>query len=312
MNLPEYFFDRNLTSTEFRVLATLLHVSRNSVADISMDELGILTSLKREAIRRAIRGLESHEVLMTVRRKRNLAYKSYNRYFVGPCLENEVFVEEEQCLEKEASTVDLDIVNSNNHITVVKKNTSYSFANAGGKMHYSRGENLDGDDSIGGFGLFEEEVAKPKNKAISKRDPKTRGWRPKEEWTTVDVAHEFTYLLGKKNPMTPGLVNASKIAGALRGYRSKGFTTALVELALVEKFFEDPYNYRDALENPGAILGRFLNMFKTDLSLVDTGVSEASPLDEFVYASDGRQFDNSIAGRKSMERYEERVKNNDV
>lgn len=312
MNLPEYFFDRNLTSTEFRVLATLLHVSRNSVADISMDELGILTSLKREAIRRAIRGLESHGVLTTVRRKRNLAYKTYNRYFVGLCLENEVFVEEEQCLEKEASTVDLDIVNSDNYLTVVKKNTSYSFANAGGKMHYSRGENLDGDDSIGGFGLFEEEVAQPKAKAVSKRDPNTRGWRPKEDWTTVDVAHEFTYLLGKKNPMTPGLVNASKIAGALRSYRSKGFTTALVELAIVDRFFEDPYNYRDALENPGAILGRFLNMFKTDLSLVDTGVSGDSPLDEFVYASDGRQFDNSIAGRKSMERYEERVKNNDV
>jgi DNA-binding MarR family transcriptional regulator len=310
VNLPEYFFTKQLTSTEFRVLATLLHVSRNSVADISLDELGLLTDLKREALRRAIRGLEGHGVLRTERRKRNLGYKSYNRYFVGEHLENEALVEEEQCLEKEASTVDCLTIDSVNYLTVVKKNTSYSFAKTGGKMHYTRGEDTSGDDNIGGFGLFEEEVAKPKGRPVSKKDPNTRLWRSEEEWTPTDVAYEFTRMLAKKNPMTPGLVNANKLAGALRGYRAKGYTTAVIELALVRQFFEDPYNYRDALENSGAIIGRFLNTFKTDLSQV--GVSEVSDIDEFVYASDGRQFDNSIAGRKSMQRHEERAAQNDV
>lgn len=179
------------------------------------------------------------------------------------------------------------------------------------------------DDNVGAFGLFDSEFAeKNAGPVVSKRDPKTRSKRPQAEWTAADVASEFSSRVYKVIPGVPNLVNTDKVRGALSRIRKQFDSNALIELELVKMFFEDPWLVREGSEKPQFITGRFLKMFTShyDQALRNLGLperqgpSEADTaydgVSDFVYASDGRRFDNSMPGRLALAKYQERVKKN--
>jgi hypothetical protein len=169
------------------------------------------------------------------------------------------------------------------------------------------------DDSIGGVGKLESETPRT---PPSKKDTKTRGLRPTAEWTSRDVAAEFSYLVGKKFPWLPGTVNVGHLAGALAKQRNQYQTTALVELELLKMFMADQKNFIGIGNEAPYLYKKFLMMFKTHLVKAHNnlgivlpnvqGVSEEINTD-VVYASDGRTFDNTIAGRSALERYEKKL-----
>ena len=178
------------------------------------------------------------------------------------------------------------------------------------------GEDTTGDDNIGGIGLFEDELPAVQKSALStnKRDPKTRKRRPQSEWTVWDVATEFSFQLGKRFPHLPGLINVREVAGALRGYRSKYGTTAVIENELMRMFFADEHNLKNASEESSTIHRKYLNMFKThmnrayenlgfDTPKIDT-VEDVRTSVEYIYATDGTEFVNSLIGRKQLAQYE--------
>ena len=182
-----------------------------------------------------------------------------------------------------------------------------------------RGEDTAGDDEIGGVGLFEDEKpAAVKHKlSTDKRDPKTRGRRPQEEWTPADVAVEFSYQLAKKYPYLPGLLNTGQLRGALAKNRKQFGITAVIELEILRMFMADDSKHR--IDQPQLIYKFFLRMFTThmDKALANlgmptrrelSGVVDDEPVEMYVYASDGRAFDNSMFGRRQLEKYEGKLK----
>lgn len=338
MNLPSEFFATPLGHPEFRLAISLYHLSsRTLTVDATMEELSILTGMGQESLRRALRGLEDAGLVATTRTKRNFGKWSKNVYqLVLPSLENEVLPTSPP-LENEGSTHgqvvprELNSLSSTDNQVSNANNTSYYLVNAGGvnakeKIVVSRWS-PDDDDGIAGVGLFEDEIqdGKPKPKA-DKRQSKTRGQRPESEWTTNDIAAEFSHQLGRRFPYTPGLVNTSALRGALSKYRAQYSTTPEVEMELMRMFFEDDRNLKNADTEAHRIHGRYLNTFKTDLAKayerlglehtsrllntdLDTPVVAAETQVEYIYASDGRRFANTVFGRRAMEAHEERKSN---
>ena len=146
----------------------------------------------------------------------------------------------------------------------------------------------------------------------SKRDTKTRGKRPQAEWTVRDVAAEFSFLVGRKFPWLPGTVNVNNLAGALAKNRKQFNTTALLELDVLKMFMADENNFRDVGDKAPFLYKRYLAMFRTHMNkaISNTGtivVSQDDGIEKVLYASDGREFDNTIVGRKALERHEARI-----
>ena len=180
------------------------------------------------------------------------------------------------------------------------------------------------DEPVGGFGLFDDEIAaKTAGPKPSKRNPKTRHQRPKEEWTSADVASEFSSRVYQAIPGVPNLVNTEKVRGALAKMRKQFDSNALIELEIMKIFFEDPWLKSNGQDNPQFIAGRFLKMFTQhyDQALRNLGLPpRETPTDqdvtvdvaEFVYASDGRRFDNSMPGRAALDRYEDKLRRKNV
>lgn len=179
----------------------------------------------------------------------------------------------------------------------------------------------DDDSDIGGFGLFEDEKPASVKAKLSTdaRDPKTRKRRPEETWTPADVAAEFAFRLSMRHPLIPGLVKTDAIRGALAKQRKQYGVTAVIELEILKMFmandsFHKDWNIGDAYK---LLPGRYLRMFTThmdealrnlgmpsrrDLASVSVAIE---PTAEYVYASDGTAFDNSMSGRLNMREYEE-------
>jgi hypothetical protein len=180
------------------------------------------------------------------------------------------------------------------------------------------------DDDIAGVGLFEgEKPAAIKHRlSVDKRDPKTRGRRPQEEWTAADVSVEFSFLLSRKYPYMPGNFQTSPLRGALAKNRKEYGITPLIELEILRMFMGDERNHKDAETKPDMMYRRYLKMFQTHMgeALKNLGMPSTKELadadvvrdkvEEVVYASDGRAFDNSIPGRKSLQKYEEKLRVN--
>ena len=299
MTLPEAITKLPLTRSESKTIEAIYRSSVDGVSDISTEELGRETGYTMETLRRAFRKLESLGVLRTERTKKNYSPKltgrfANNRYHVN------VWSSDVGSSYGQGD--------SNSNTVGNKKDTTY-LSNAKGEEVKS----FDNGDDIGGFGLFEEDIQKPAVK-INKRDPKTRGRRPEEEWTVYDVASEFSFQLGRKFPYTPGLVNVAAISGALRKYRAEYGTTSTIEMEILRKFFSDERNYRNADQSPEKVHSWYLRMMKTHMAdvlqdfdmPVDTGVTEDT--EEFLYALDGKRFDKSFAGRKALESYEGKLK----
>jgi len=171
----------------------------------------------------------------------------------------------------------------------------------------------DGDD-LAGFGLVEERDA-PQPK-IRKSDPKTRGKRPEHEWTALDVASEFSFRVGRKYPLLPGTVNVRQLAGALSKFRKQYDTNALIELELLRLFMADERNFKNVGDEAPLLYKLYLASFKTKINQAreNLGLKKINAVLEPVVkmgtlvASDGLVFQNTIAGRAQLERYEKKLK----
>jgi len=330
----------NLSPAALRTwLAIRACLARKRPVQPSMETLETLTGYKRQRLSTAITELKNEGFLEVKRTKRNLGKLSYNEYSIpgihtdtsepSPGIPEDTLTTS-PCIVEDTSTADS---NSNNYLTTVITNDLTSHRKNPRLKEFPvtskwrpRGEDTTGDDEIGGFGLLEDEQpAAVKHKlSTDKRDPKTRGRRPEAEWTPVDVAVEFSFQLARKYPLLPGLVNTKQLSGALAANRKKYGITAPIEMEIMRLFLGDERKHFDwnVNENYKLLYKRFLRMFTTDMdrALNNLGmpsrreltevVDEVAfePASEYVYASDGRKFDNSIPGRKSLQRYEEKLK----
>jgi hypothetical protein len=275
-----------------------------------------------------LRGLEKAGLVETVRTKRNLGKLSFNRYkLVSPSHKIVGLTP-----EPPHKTVDspphkivgstADIGNTSNYLKV-NKTTSYLVPSGtkGNRRSFILVNRWQEDDSVGGFGLFEDELAeKTSGPSVSKRNPKTRNQRPQHEWTAADVASEFSSRIYKTIPGVPNILNTDKLRGALSKMRKDYDSNALIELEIMKIFFEDPWLQREGVDKPQYIVGRFLKSFAAhyDQALRNLGLPErnipsendvlSASSAEFVYASDGRRFDNSMPGRLALDKYEDKLR----
>lgn len=96
----------------------------------------------------------------------------------------------------------------------------------------------------------------------------------------------------------------------------------MIELEILRLFLGDERNHKDAEQKPDILYKRYLKMFQTHMSeaLKNLGMPSMRELgeadvvrekvEEYVYASDGRSFDNSIPGRRRLQKYEEKLQAN--
>jgi len=346
MNLPPEIFDSKLTSSEFKTIIAMYHLaSPEGLVDVSKDELTILTGYSAETLRRSFRGLENAGLLETQRTKRNLGKWSRNIYHLVSPSHNSVetgvlpsHISEDFTPQPSPILVEIAGTPSHNSVWSTASNNSNSNSSKTTKLNTSyligdasvptkevivekwrpRGEDTAGDDEIGGVGLFEDEALRKQPQAkIDKRDVRTRWKRPEDEWTPGDVAAEFSYRLSMHYPMTPALVNTKDIRGALSRWRKQYGITPQIEMEIMRMFFEDERNFRDADKKASQVHTWYLHMFKTHMQSAfdrlgieyekDTPTQEVT---DVLYASDGRTFENNIAGRSALKNYEERISKN--
>jgi hypothetical protein len=329
MILPDEAFSSNLTATEFRALVAICHLMpSDGVLRVSHKELGILTQCHRNTLSRAVQGLERAGLLSVEQSRRNYGKLSTNVYkLTAPSFINGARLITQPSTINGAPTYDYSSSNSSN------SNKNYSNSNesitsqsevvfkevivSSSKRWVPQGDDTSGDDSIGGVGLFDDEKPAVKSKlSTDKRDPKTRGRRPEHEWTPADVAAEFSFRIGRKFPLLPGLVHVGKLGGALARNRKQYGVTAAVELELMKMFFDDTRNFHQAESQPHYLYRKFLRTFTTHMDealrnlglpprhTVDMPDTVSAMVEEYLFASDGRKFDNSMPGRAALERYE--------
>jgi hypothetical protein len=288
-----------------------------------MEELTQVTGYSRTTLFRTLSGLTDNNLIKTVRTKRNLGKLSYNKYQIvlgfkseilkpSPSFNPETWVSEPG-FKSETSTADYiatKVTTTNIDINNIKITNIAKEATVVSKWK-------DDDDEIGGFGLLEGEVpSSQKAKPASKRDPKTRFQRPQEDWTAFDVAAEFSSRLYDEIRGIPGIIPTTQLGKILATFRQKYSFTSVVELEVLERFATDPNNAPLVRKDPGSAYKLYLHALMTQSGKV---INELGMNDEFeqkpeknIYASDGRRFDNSMPGRASLARYEEKLKKNDI
>jgi hypothetical protein len=332
MCTAEEKFFTPLSASEYRLLDVLCTLSIDSVADVSLEELARYAQCSEESIRRALRGLERATLIETTRSKRNLGKYSYSSYkLISPSHKNvgrsgspshkSVGLPSHKNVGSTADYIDIDITSNK-----INKTTSYlqgADAPSGKKKGTIKLVNRwqDDDANLGGFGLFENEIQERNTPKITKRNPATRRARTQADWTPHDVAAEFDDKLRGRLPVMPQPINTREIAAVIGKYRKNSGSNALIELEVMKMFFEDPWLDKAVSDRQIAwIQKRFLKMLSTNFLQAAKNLNMAvantpdeidlEPQDEFVYASDGRKFDNSMPGRMAMERYEEKLRRN--
>ena len=325
-----------LSASEYRLLDVLCLLSKRNLATPTMEELSRYTQSSDESIRRALRKLEQLELIKVERTKRNFGKFSYNKYYlISPSHKNVGSPDEPSHKNEEleispshknvGSTADIDIAINNN---IENKTTSYFMF---GTEHKRTKEVVvvsgwqDDDKGLAGFGLFDDEVpASQAPEKISKRSSKTRNLRPQEEWTALDVAAEFSSRVYQKLPGAVHVVNTLKLQQILSKNRKQFNLNSIIELEVMRLFFEDHWFRTEARKSPHYIQGRFLKFFTSHLAVAlknlglhsDLAMTEeqamTSKQSEFIFASDGTAFDNSMPGRKDLEQYEEALRRESV
>ena len=291
-----------LSKSEKRLLEALEGlVDRWGEINATMVELGQITGYGRTALSKAAGSLQAAGLIRIVRTKRNFGKLYKNRYFL---LQS----------EKRTSTADYSDLDSQLDITTVTTkviNTSYLLC-AKAQEEGDMVNKWEDDEGLGGFGLLEGELpAAQKPKPVSKRDPKTRHQRPKAEWTTWDVSSEFAYQLYQNVRGIPGLVNISKLAPVLGKYRKDHGTTALYELEVLEMLVGDERNLVKVKKEPHNAWKLFLRMMATHGNQATEQIiaeTETAIREEFLFASDGKRFDNSMPGRVALENHEQKLR----
>jgi hypothetical protein len=321
----------SLSANEARTLLALRHLSdRDGKIVATMEELGILTHYSRETLRVAVRSLEDRGLITTRRTKRNLGKLYKNEYqliqknlasdsekpenLASPA---EVFAQ--KFLASTAGTDDIGIPSTNSKSIVL--NTTYLIPSEAREEKFKEVKLVnkwqdDGDDIVG-FGLLDGEVqASLKPVPVSKRNPKTRWQRPQDDWTPADVATEFSYRMYQKINNAPAMINTAELRGALAAYRKRYNTNATIEMSVMEKFFGDIRIWSQAKKAPHFAHKIFLRLITTEtanvmdeLGMDDVVAEVAKPArEQYVYASDGTKFDNSIPGRVDLREYEEELR----
>jgi hypothetical protein len=116
-------------------------------------------------------------------------------------------------------------------------------------------------------------------------------------------------------PGIPGVVNTRNLWGALAKNRKAFGVTAVLEYELMEKYFADSRNITSLKQAPAYAHAKFLTFITNNIQSVasDLGIEDMpedvptiEPTDKYVYASDGRRFDNSMPGRLALKQYEKR------
>jgi biotin operon repressor len=307
MQIPDEVLDKGLTPREFFLLAVLFrNVDRWGDVNLTQEELTELTGSSRTTLWRDMTSLEQHGLVDVSRTKRNYGKLYKNRYKL-------------LCLSRETSTPSEVVLTttklSTTGTTLTKeKNTTYSLWGSAPKEEKEMVNNWQDDDDIGGFGLLEGEVpAAQRAKPVSKRDPKTRHNRPQHEWTPNDVASEFASQLYGKIRGIPGLINISRLAPILGKYRKDRGTTALFELEVINLMMNDDTRLHEVKKDPANAWKILLRMLAThgkkaqeNLGQTDEELDEPI-MERYIYASDGRKFDNSMPGRAALERWEEKL-----
>lgn len=334
MQVPEEVLDKGLTPRQYFLLAHLYrNVDRWGEVNLTSEELEQLTNTSRTTVWRDMTVLEDLNLVQTYRTRRDFNKFSKNRYtLVAPCFTTET----EPCFQPETSdekTVSLcfppetsttDYVDSNKLLTTVttlESNTSYLIYNDASSVVLEKKKpkrekkmvnKWQDDDDIGGFGLLDGEVpAAQRQKPISRRDPKTRHNRPQHEWTAQDVASEFATRMYDKVRGVPGLVNVAKLAPVLNKYRSEYGLTPIMELDVLDMLMGDDRKLQAVKKDPVNAYKIFLKMLAThnQKSITNLGLEnlDSAPIQQYVYASDGKRFDNSMPGRKAMQSYEQKL-----
>jgi hypothetical protein len=207
----------------------------------------------------------------------------------------------------------MDVTSITNKALVIKidKALDTTYLMEGEKKVVNRWK--DDDEDLAGVGLIEEKPVQAKK--ASKREPKTRHSRPIEDWTPADIATEFSYRVYQALPGIPGVINTRSLWGALAKNRKQFGVTAVLEYELMEKYFADARNLTSLQHAPAYAHAKFLTFITNNIQAVasDLGVEDlpedipmVEPLNKYVYASDGRRFDNSMPGRLALKEHEKR------
>lgn len=307
----------SLTANELRTLLALRHLADfKGKVKVTMEELGILTKYSRESLRVALRGLESAGHVATSRTKRNLGrlYKNEYQLFPENLASDDISTKNlsSEVPENLASTADY-IVSNDLDSKVLVKNTSYSLGAEAPVEEFKELKVVNrwsDDDDIPGVGLLDSEIeAKQKPKKVSKARPVNRMLRPESEWTAQDVATEFSMMLYQHCKAHTGPVDSGKLRSILSGYRNRYKLTAAAELGVMRRMFNDDTAVTSIRKSPENGYKIFLSWLIAFVNQTAEGTKPEAGIDtkkskEYIYASDGSEFDNSMPGRMEMAQYE--------
>ncbi len=315
MRIPSEAFSKILTDYQFRLLVTIYQLSGSKGRfKTSVAELCRQTNKNSDrTVRTALKALESHGFIIRTPGKRANGFKGMDIYEVVENYRTENYRTSHDYKSHSSMTNKSLVPNS------LDSNKLKDFESKGILMKEIRvpmREYQDDGDNLAGFGLVEpKDATQPK---IRKSDPKTRGRRPEHEWTSMDVAAEFSYRVGRKYPLLPGTVNVKQLSGALAKFRKQYDTNALIELELLRLFMADERNFQNIGDEAPMLYKMFLASFgkKMNQARENLGLNKINaPIDTTVkmgtlQASDGRTFQNSLSGRAQLARYEQRLKEN--
>ena len=314
MQIPVEAYSAKLTDYQFRLFATICHLAGSEGRlKASVAELCTQTDKSSDkTVRSALKALETKGLISRNASKRANGYRG----------KDEIVVKNYQDMMVENYRTSPDYVSggTNSHKPLVPNSQdSYKLKDSETKSFKKeiripmRKWEDDGED-LAGFGLVEpKDAPQPK---IRKSDPKTRGKRPEHEWTPMDVAAEFSYRVGKKYPLLPGTVSVKQLSGALAKFRKQYATTPLIELELLRLFMADESNFKNIGDEAPFLyklylssFGKKMNQARENLGLAKvTSKVETTESAATLVASDGRVFQNSLSGRKQLERHEARLK----
>ena len=294
-----------LPAAQLRVFLALSHLeSKQGEVRASMDRLGELTGYSRSSVHRAIEGLAESEWIKVTRTKRNFGLLSENRYRLLRCSKADT---SKQKMLGEGRVIG----DTTTRVLITTKSTSKNKSTS--KLNNTRQEGSvvnrwSDDDEVGGFGLLEGET--PGGASPAAKAKKHRSEKDSSTWTAQEMASEVASRIYAKVRGIPGVVNTKRLAIALATNRKHFGVTAAQEFAAMEKFFGDERNLVAIRKTPKNSHGIFLNAVTKYVAEHGSQVQvvDEEPTVVYIYASDGKAFDNSMGGRLARNEYEEKLK----
>jgi hypothetical protein len=298
-----------LQPAQLKVFLAMRHLeSRWGEVRATMETLGELTGYSRSSVHRAVESLVELGWVKVNRTKRNYGLWDENRYTLLRCGIRETSKAQIEVVDGPNGRV---ISDTTTGVLITTKSTNKTKSTSKLNKSLQEGSVVNrwkDDDDVGGFGLLEGDT--PGGASPAEKKKVHRAEKAREKWTAQDVASEFAVKVYEKVRGIPGLVNTKRLAIALAQNRKKFGVTSVQELAALDKFFSDERNLATIRKFPKNSHGIFLNAVTKYLAenvSVETAVA-VEVENMYVYASDGKPFDNSMPGRAAMERYEQKLK----